>query len=199
VGQISVTKTPIEGLLIIEPSVHRDNRGYFSETYNQRDLQEAGISDLFVQDNESMSVRGVLRGMHYQKNYPQAKIVRVIDGRVFDVAVDLRPGSATYGKWHGVELTRENGRQFFIPRGFAHGFLVLSETARFCYKVTDFWHPGDEEGIAWNDPAIGIAWPGLSGTYDGTACAGDYHLEDGTALILSEKDQKWPTIKDRER
>lgn len=193
-GQISVTRTPIEGLCIIEPSVHRDKRGYFAETYNQRDLQEAGIDAVFVQDNESMSVKGVLRGLHFQKNFPQAKIVRVIDGRVYDVAVDLRPGSATYGRWHGVELTRENARQFFIPAGFAHGFLVLSDVARFCYKVTDFWHPGDEEGLAWNDPKIGIEWPRISGTYRGTPEAGDYHLDDGTPLILSDKDQRWPNM-----
>lgn len=190
-GQIKVTKCPIEGLYIIEPAVHGDNRGYFMETYNQRDMQENGLNMVFVQDNQSMSVKGVLRGLHFQKQYPQGKLVRVIKGRVFDVAVDLRSGSETYGKWYGVELTEENKKQFYISEGFAHGFLVLSETAEFCYKVTDFYHPGDEGGLAWNDPAIGIKWPELVGTYDGTASAAGYTLYDGTPLNLSDKDQKW--------
>ena len=190
-GQIQVTKCPIEGLYIIEPKVHGDSRGYFMETYNQNDMREAGLDMVFVQDNQSMSVKGVLRGLHYQINYPQGKLVRVIKGRVFDVAVDLRPGSETYGQWYGVELTEENTKQFYISEGFAHGFLVLSDTAEFCYKVTDFYHPGDEGGLAWNDPAIGIDWPELVGEYHGTASAEGYTLQDGTLLNLSEKDQKW--------
>ena len=189
-GQIKVTKCPIEGLYVIEPAVHGDNRGYFMETYNQRDMAEAGLNMVFVQDNQSMSVKGVLRGLHSQKNYPQGKLVRVIQGRVFDVAVDMRPGSATYGKWYGLELSSENKKQFYISEGFAHGFLVLSETAEFCYKVTDFYHPNDEVGVAWNDPAIGILWPEVIGTYTGTASAEGYTLADGTPLKLSEKDQK---------
>ena len=195
-GQIKVTKCPIEGLYIIEPAVHGDNRGYFMETYSQRDMAEAGLNMVFVQDNQSMSVKGVLRGLHFQKEFPQGKLVRVIKGRVFDVAVDLREGSATYGKWYGVELTEENKKQFYISEGFAHGFLVLSDTAEFCYKVTDFYHPGDEGGLAWNDPAIGIAWPELNGPYAGTASAEVYTLADGTALNLSEKDQKWDCLAD---
>lgn len=138
-----------------------------------------------------MSVKGVLRGLHAQKEYPQGKLVRVISGRVFDVAVDMRPGSATYGQWYGLELTAENKKQFYISEGFAHGFLVLSDTAEFCYKVTDFYHPGDEIGIAWNDPAIGIQWPEITGSYPGNACAEGYTMADGTPLNLSEKDQKW--------
>ena len=195
-GQIKVTKCPIEGLYIIEPAVHGDNRGYFMETYNQRDMAEAGLNMVFVQDNQSMSVKGVLRGLHFQKEFPQGKLVRVIKGRVFDVAVDLRSGSDTYGKWYGVELTEENKKQFYISEGFAHGFLVLSETAEFCYKVTDFYHPGDEGGLAWNDPAIGIQWPELMGDYPGSASAAGYTLSDGTALNLSDKDQKWLGLKD---
>lgn len=195
-GQINVTKCPIEGLYIIEPALHGDNRGYFMETYNQRDMQEAGLNMVFVQDNQSMSVKGVLRGLHFQKQYPQGKLVRVIKGRVFDVAVDLRKNSETYGKWYGVELTEENKKQFYISEGFAHGFLVLSETAEFCYKVTDFYHPGDEGGLAWNDPAIGIEWPELVGNYDGTASADGYTLADGTPLNLSDKDQKWLGLND---
>lgn len=195
-GQIKVTKCPIEGLYIIEPAVHGDNRGYFVETYNQRDMAEHGLNMVFVQDNQSMSVKGVLRGLHFQKQYPQGKLVRVIKGRVFDVAVDLRSGSETYGKWYGVELTEENKKQFYISEGFAHGFLVLSDTAEFCYKVTDFYHPGDEGGLAWNDPAIGVEWPELVGDYQGSASGEGYTLTDGTPLNLSEKDQKWLGVKD---
>lgn len=190
-GQIQVTKAPIEGLYVIAPTVHGDARGYFSETYNQNDMHEAGLDMVFVQDNESMSTKGVLRGLHFQKQYPQGKLVRVISGRVFDVAVDLRTKSSTYGQWFGVELTEENHKQFYISEGFAHGFLVLSDTAKFCYKVTDFYHPGDEGGMAWNDPEIGITWPQVVGTYSGSASASGYMLEDGTPLNLSEKDQKW--------
>lgn len=190
-GRIKVTKAPIEGLYIIEPAVYEDIRGYFMETYNQKDMQEAGLNMEFVQDNQSMSTKGVLRGLHFQKEFPQGKLVRVIKGTVFDVAVDLRADSITYGKWYGVELTEKNKKQFYISEGFAHGFLVLSETAEFCYKVTDFYHPGDESGVAWNDPKIGIEWPSVKGEYNGTASAKGYMLEDGTVLNLSDKDQKW--------
>ena len=193
-AQIKVTRCPIEGLYIIEPAVHGDKRGYFMETYNQKDMQECGLNMVFVQDNQSMSVKGVLRGLHFQKEFPQGKLVRVIKGSVFDVAVDLRAGSQTYGQWYGVELTEENKKQFYISEGFAHGFLVLSDEAEFCYKVTDFYHPGDEGGLAWNDPAIGIKWPQLIGEYPGNADAYGYKLEDGTALNLSDKDQKWETL-----
>ena len=192
-GQIKVTKNVggIEGLYIIESAVHGDNRGYFMETYNKRDLEEAGLNMDFVQDNQSMSVKGVLRGLHFQKQYPQGKLVRVIKGRVFDVAVDIRKGSKTSGKWFGVELTEENKKQFYISEGFAHGFLVLSDIAEFCYKVTDFYHPNDEGGIAWNDPTIGIKWPELTGDYKGSANSTGYTLPDGTPLNMSEKDKMW--------
>ena len=182
-GQIKVTPCDIEGLYIIEPTVHGDNRGYFMETYNQNDMHEAGLDMVFVQDNQSRSVKGVLRGLHFQKEFPQGKLVRVIKGSVFDVAVDLRAGSKTYGKWFGVELTEENKKQFYISEGFAHGFLVLSDEAEFCYKVTDFYHPGDEGGLAWNDPSIGIEWPQVTGKYPGSADPSGYMLEDGTPLI----------------
>lgn len=195
-GQIKVTKCPIEGLYIIEPQVFGDARGYFMETYSLRDMQNAGLNMVFVQDNQSMSVKGVLRGLHFQKEHPQGKLVRVIKGRVFDVAVDLRAGSETYGKWYGVELSEENKKQFYISEGFAHGFLVLSETAEFCYKCTDFYHPGDEGGLAWNDPTIGIQWPEVTGDYRGSASAAGYCLADGTPLNLSEKDQKWVCLAD---
>ena len=174
-GKIKVTTCDIEGLCVIEPTVFKDERGYFMETYNQNDFKEAGLDMVFVQDNQSMSTRGVLRGLHYQKQFPQGKLVRVVRGTVFDVAVDLRTDSKTYGKWFGVELSAENKKQFYIPEGFAHGFLVLSDEAEFVYKCTDFYHPGDEGGMAWNDPEIGIEWP----------------LQDGVELIISEKDQKW--------
>lgn len=195
-GQIMVEKNVggIQGLCVIKPMVHTDARGYFVETYNQRDMEEAGLTMTFVQDNQSCSVKGVLRGLHFQKEFPQGKLVRVIRGRVFDVAVDLRKGSATYGKWFGIELSEENKKQFYIPEGFAHGFLVLSDIAEFCYKCTDFYHPGDEGGLAWNDPAIGVKWPEVIGEYKGTASAEGYSLKDGTKLILSEKDQKWPCM-----
>ena len=190
-GQIKVSKCPIKGLYIIEPTVHGDERGYFMETYNLRDMSEAGLDMQFVQDNQSMSTKGVLRGLHFQKQYPQGKLVRVIKGCVFDVAVDLRADSETYGKWFGVELTEENKKQFYISEGFAHGYLVLSDVAEFCYKVTDFYRPGDEGGLAWNDPAINVAWPQVKGAYCGTASAEGYAMEDGTPLNLSEKDQLW--------
>ena len=193
-GQIKVTNCPIEGLYIIESTVHGDNRGYFMETYNQKDMEEAGLNMQFVQDNQSCSTKGVLRGLHFQKEFPQGKLVRVIKGTVFDVAVDLRSNSKTYGKWYGVELSEENKKQFYISEGFAHGFLVLSDVAEFCYKCTDFYHPGDEGGLAWNDPSIGIEWPQLTGEYKGTPSGEGYKLSDGTAIKLSEKDEKWLTL-----
>ena len=195
-GKITVETCHIEGLKVITPTVFGDERGYFMETYNYNDYKAAGIDMEFVQDNQSASKKGVLRGLHFQINYPQDKLVRVVSGEVFDVAVDLRPGSKTYGKWFGVELTEENKKQFYIPEGFAHGFLVLSDLAEFCYKCTDFYHPGDEGGLAWNDPKIGIKWPKLIGTYNGTASSEGYVLEDGTALNLSDKDQKWLGLED---
>ena len=179
-GKITVTPCDIEGLYVIEPTVFKDERGYFVETYNQNDMKEAGLDMVFVQDNQSMSTRGVLRGLHFQKQFPQGKLVRVVRGKVFDVAVDLRSDSKTYGKWFGVELSAENMKQFYIPEGFAHGFLVLSDEAEFCYKCTDFYHSGDEGGLVWNDPEIGVEWP----------------LEEGVDLIISEKDQKWKGLKD---
>jgi dTDP-4-dehydrorhamnose 3,5-epimerase len=169
--------TPIEGLLEIFPKVFEDSRGYFFECYSQKDFNAAGIKINFVQDNQSSSSRGVLRGLHFQKNHPQGKLVRVIQGEVFDVAVDIRPGSASYGKWYGVVLGEKDQNQFYIPPGFAHGFLVLSEKCVFAYKCTDFYHPEDEGGIIWNDPAINIKWPDL-----------------GTEYILSEKDKKLPGL-----
>ncbi len=175
---------------MIEPTVIGDNRGYFFETYHKKDLLEAGINAEFVQENTSKSAKGVLRGLHYQKQFPQAKLARVIHGAVFDVAVDLRKNSPTYGKWYGVVLSAENKKQFFVPEGFAHGILTLTDGAEFCYKCTDFYHPNDEGGVAWNDPAIGIEWPGVKGVYEGTPSAASYTL-DGEKLILSDKDQKW--------
>ena len=174
-GKIKVTRCEIEGLCVIEPTVFRDARGYFVETYNYNDFKAEGLDMVFVQDNQSMSVKGVLRGLHYQKQFPQGKLVRCVRGTVFDVAVDLRASSTTYGKWYGVELSAENQKQFYIPEGFAHGFIVLSDEAEFAYKCTDFYHPGDEGGLAWNDPEIGVEWP----------------IEEGMELIISEKDQKW--------
>lgn len=196
-GQITVEKNiaGIEGLCVINPAVHGDSRGYFMETYSQRDMEKAGIDITFVQDNQSMSTKGVLRGLHFQKKFPQTKLVRVIKGSVFDVAVDLRSESDTYGKWYGIELTEDNKKQFLIPRGCAHGFLVLSDIAEFCYKCDDFYHANDEGGMAWNDPEIGIVWPRLEGEYSGTASAKGYTV-DGIPLNLSEKDQKWFGIKD---
>lgn len=200
-GQIKVEKNVegIDGLCVITPTVHGDSRGYFMETYNQKDMEENGLFLKFVQDNQSCSTKGVLRGLHFQKNHPQGKLVRVIKGSVFDVAVDIRPNSKTYGKWFGIELTEENKKQFYIPEGFAHGFLVLSDIAEFCYKCTDFYRPGDEGGIAWNDPDIHITWPKLIGEYKGTASKEGYHLEDGTDLNLSEKDQTWKTLAESKR
>ena len=182
-GQINVEYdlNGIKGLCLITPAIHGDNRGYFMETYSQRDMEEAGFKINFVQDNQSMSTKGVLRGLHFQKKFPQTKLVRVIKGEVFDVAVDLRKNSKTFGKWSGEILTAENRKQFLIPRGFAHGFLVLSETAEFCYKCDDFYHPDDEGGILWESKKIGISWPKIK----------DYAI-DGVPLKLSEKDKKLP-------
>ncbi len=196
-GQIQVQKNVggIDGLCVIEPTVHGDSRGYFMETYNQRDMQDAGLDMVFVQDNQSSSVKGVLRGLHFQKQFPQGKLVRVILGSVFDVAVDLRTNSKTYGKWFGIELTAENRKQFYIPQGFAHGFLVLSDRAEFCYKCTDFYHPNDEGGLAWNDPEIGIAWKDLVGEYSGSASAEGYTLSDGTPIVMSLRDQQWEGVR----
>ncbi len=179
-GKINVMRCEIEGLCVIEPKVFRDERGYFMETYNYNDFKAEGLDMIFVQDNQSMSSYGVLRGLHYQKQYPQGKLVRVVRGKVFDVAVDLRADSKTYGKWFGVELSDENKKQFYIPKGFAHGFLVLSDVAEFAYKCTDFYHPGDEGGLAWNDPDIGVKWP----------------MEEEIKLIISEKDQRWGGFKE---
>ena len=179
-GKIKVTTCDIEGLYVIEPTVFKDERGYFMETYNQNDFKVAGLNMTFVQDNQSMSVKGVLRGLHFQKQYPQGKLVRAVRGTVFDVAVDLRSDSKTYGKWFGVTLSAENKKQFYIPEGFAHGFLVLSDEAEFAYKCTDFYHPGDEGGLLWSDPEIGVDWP----------------IEPGMELIISDKDKKWSGLKD---
>lgn len=174
---------PIEGLFVVEPAVFRDDRGYFCETFNEKEFADAGLALSFVQDNQSMSSRGVLRGLHYQIKHPQGKLLRVIRGEVFDVAVDLRKGSATYGQWHGEVLSAVNCRQFYIPEGFAHGFYVLSEIAEFCYKCTDFYHPEDEGGLRWNDPDINIQWP----------------LLEGTEVLLSEKDRRQPFFRELNR
>lgn len=174
-------ETGIDGLYIIEPTVFEDNRGFFMETYSKKDFEEIGIKYEFVQDNHSKSSKGVLRGLHFQKEYPQSKLVRVIKGEVYDVAVDLRKGSATYGKYFGVLLSEGNKKQFMIPRGFAHGFLVISDEAEFVYKCDDFYHPGDEGGLIWNDPKIGIDWPldKIGGVEN---------------IIQSEKDKKWKAL-----
>jgi dTDP-4-dehydrorhamnose 3,5-epimerase len=172
-GQFTFTKTDIEGVLVIEPRVFGDERGYFMETYNKADFGKAGITCEFVQDNQSKSIKGVLRGLHFQRQFPQAKLVRVTKGEVFDVAVDIRKGSPTYGKYVGVVLSAEKKNQFFIPRGFAHGFLVLSEEAEFAYKCDEFYHPEDEGGIRWDDPTIGVEWPKIE-----------------TPIFLSVKDEK---------
>ena len=182
-GQLTIQRDcgGIRGLTVIEPTVHGDERGYFLETYSRRDLEEAGLDYTFVQDNESKSSKGVLRGLHFQKEHPQGKLVRAVLGEVYDVAVDLRKGSETYGKHFGVILSGEKKNQFLIPPGFAHGFLVLSETAVFAYKTTDFYHPEDEGGLLWNDPALGIDWP--------LEAAGG-----AERLLLSGRDRLWPTL-----
>lgn len=179
-GQFNFKKTPIEGLYIIEPKVFEDNRGYFMETYNYKDFKQEGLDMIFIQDNQSKSKKGVLRGMHFQTKHSQGKLVRVIKGEVFDVAIDLRKKSETYGRWHGVFLSEENKRQFYVPEGFAHGFLVISEEAEFVYKCTDFYYPEYEGCIAWNDPDIGILWP----------------LGEVEKILLSEKDRKAPFLKE---
>lgn len=184
-GNFTFTQTSIEGVTIVDVKSYGDDRGYFMETYKQPDFVAGGIEVDFVQDNQSSSKQGVLRGLHFQINHPQSKLVRVISGEVFDVVVDLRPGSVTYGKWEGVVLSAENKRQLFIPRGFAHGFLVLSDTAEFCYKCDDIYHPNDEGGLMWNDSEIGIIWPALQGD----------EVFDETKIILSDKDKVHPAFK----
>jgi len=179
-GKFKFIKTRIEGLYVIEPTVFGDNRGYFMETYHAKEFHTAGLDMVFVQDNQSKSNQGVLRGLHFQYQFPQGKLVRVTKGEVFDVAVDLRKKSKTFGKLHGVILSEENKKQFYIPEGFAHGFLVLTDEAEFVYKCTDYYHPEDEGGILWNDPEIGIDWP----------------LGKVKEIILSEKDQKWGSLKE---
>ena len=181
-GQFQFTKTGIEGLVVVEPKVFGDNRGYFMETYNYNDFKAAGLDMVFVQDNQSKSKKGVLRGLHFQKKNPQGKLVRVVSGEVYDVAVDLRRGSDTYGKWYGVLLSAENKKQFYVPEGFAHGFVVMSETAEFVYKCTRFYDPSDEGGLMWNDPEFGIDWP----------------VPENAEPLLSEKDQHHQPLKDFE-
>ncbi|MBU3093653.1 dTDP-4-dehydrorhamnose 3,5-epimerase [Clostridium sp. CF011] len=171
-------KTSVEGVYIIEPLVLGDQRGYFMETYNYEEFKEAGLPMVFVQDNQSKSKKGVLRGLHFQTQYSQGKLVRVIKGKVFDVAVDLRSDSKTYGQWTSAVLTEENNKQFYIPEGFAHGFLVLSESAEFVYKCTQLYHPEFEGSIAWNDPDIDIKWP----------------LEGIDEVLLSDKDKIAKTL-----
>lgn len=177
-GKFNFIKTDIEGVIIVEPTVFGDDRGYFMETYQAENFREGGIDCTFVQDNQSKSKKGVLRGLHFQKQYSQSKLVRVIKGEVYDVAVDLRKGSPTYGKYVGVHLSAENKRQFFIPKNFAHGFLVLSGEAEFVYKVDDFYHPNDEGGLAWDDPTVGIKWP----------------ITPDMEILLSDKDKVNPTL-----
>lgn len=179
-GKITVETCEIEGLKVITPNVIGDARGYFMETYQYEDFKAVGIDVVFVQDNQSASKKGVLRGLHFQINHPQDKLVRVIKGEVYDVAVDLRKDSPTFGQWHGVLLSEENKKQFFVPKGFAHGFLVLSDYAEFCYKCSDFYHPGDEGGLAYNDPGIGVQWP----------------IPDGMELTLSDRDKVWGGIEE---
>lgn len=178
IGNFKFITTDIEGVFIIEPKKYGDNRGYFMETYKEESFKVAGLDYKFVQDNQSKSKKGVLRGLHFQKKFPQAKLVRVLEGEVFDVAVDLRKESKTYGKWVGVVLSDKNNKQFMIPRGFAHGFVVLSETAIFAYKCDEVYHPEDEGGIMWNDPEVGIVWP-----YNGE-------------ILLSEKDKLYKSLKE---
>lgn len=174
--------TLIPDLYIIEPTVFGDNRGFFMETYSKKEFQEIGFDIDFVQDNHSRSKKGTLRGLHFQKEFPQAKLVRVIKGEVFDVAVDIRKNSVTFGKWFGVVLSEENKRQFLIPEGFAHGFLALTEIVEFTYKCSDYYHPEDEGGVIWNDSVIGVKWP-----------LEEYGIKEP---LLSEKDKKWPTLKE---
>ena len=179
-GKFNFIPTKIPDLVIIEPKVFGDDRGYFMETYSQKDFAEAGLTMTFVQDNESKSRKGVLRGLHFQTKQTQGKLVRVTQGEVWDVAVDLRKGSPTYGQWEGVYLSAENKRQFYVPEGFAHGFVVTSEEAVFNYKCTDFYAPEYDSGLLWNDPEVGIEWP----------------LEGLGEILLSEKDKKQKTLKE---
>lgn len=175
-GNFTFTETKIKDVYIIDVKRYGDNRGYFMETFKETDFRAAGLNYCFVQDNQSSSRKGVLRGLHFQRNHPQAKLVRVLRGEVFDVAVDLRRDSETYGQWVGVLLSGENKRQFMIPRGFAHGFVVVSDYAEFAYKCDEVYHPEDEGGLIWNDPDIGIVWPEVG------------------EIILSEKDKNNPTL-----
>lgn len=183
-GNFTFTQTSIDGVVIVDVKSYGDDRGYFMETYKRPDFIAGGIDVDFVQDNQSASSKGVLRGLHFQINHPQSKLVRVVSGKVFDVAVDMREGSPTYGQWEGIVLSAENNRQFFIPRGFAHGFLVLSDHAEFCYKCDDVYHPNDEGGLMWNDPAIGVEWPAMDGD----------DAFDESKLVLSEKDTQHPAF-----
>lgn len=178
-ADIKVIETPIEGLVVVEPSVFGDDRGYFMESYNQEVFNDHGLDMVFVQDNESKSKKGVLRGLHFQTKYPQGKLVRVTKGSVWDVGVDLRKDSPTYGQWYGVELSDENKKMFYIPEGFAHGFVVLSDEAVFNYKCTNLYHPEYDGGIRWNDPEIGVEWP-----------------EVDAEILLSEKDQNQPFLEE---
>lgn len=184
-GKFKKIETSIEGVYVIEPTVFGDNRGYFMETYSREEFAKLGLNYNFVQDNQSKSKKGVLRGLHFQKENTQAKLVRVLKGEVFDVAVDLRPGSKTYGNWEGAILSEENKKMFIIPRGFAHGFLVLSDEAEFTYKCDDIYNHEEEGGLMWNDPDVGIEWP-----------FGNMKMED---LLTSEKDANWPSLKELQK
>ena len=186
IGNFVFTRTSIAGVMVIDPRTFGDERGIFLETYKKPDFVAAGIDCEFVQDNQSASVKGVLRGLHFQKEHPQAKLLRVTRGAVFDVAVDLRAGSPTFGRWEGAVLSAENHRQLFIPRGFAHGFLVMSDGAEICYKCDDVYHPNDEGGLLWNDPEIGIEWPALDGD----------EVLDPEKLIMNERDANLPTLRE---
>ena len=177
-SKFKITKLDIEGLLIIEPTVFGDDRGYFYESYNKKELEEVGFDVEFIQDNQSKSKKGVLRGLHYQKTKPQGKLVRVISGKVIDIALDIRKDSKTFGKWYSIELSAENKKQFYVPEGFAHGFVVISDYAEFLDKVTDYYDPSDEAGILYNDPALNIDWGNIE------------------EVILSDKDKVQPLFKD---
>lgn len=179
-GNFTFTRTAVEGVVVVDVKSYGDGRGHFMETYKRGDFERGGIGCEFVQDNQSASSRGVLRGLHFQVAHPQAKLVRVVEGEVFDVAVDLRPGSPTFGAWHGEVLSAENRRQLFVPRGMAHGFYVMSGRAVFCYKCDDVYHPNDEGGVAWDDPDLAIAWP----------------IPEGEEPVLSEKDRAHPSLRE---